>query len=189
MLEPSEYIHLAMHAKSKGDLHAAMLYLKDAIAQEQENTHAKYLLALIHAELGLLGSAAKGMKECLAINPLLDLVRYQLAMLCLQAGDTNAAREAFVALRSSADGSYRLIAEALIYVINNQTTQAKEYLTLALSDPALPQAMREEMQNILYRLLTIKPPAQPAVETEKALRPEENKNGFLGAYKQSESVA
>src|SRR5687767_1778527 len=113
MFDSDEYFHLALHAGSVGQHHACMMYLKELLQQEPEHAAAIYLLAVQHAELGLIERAVHGMKAALAIDPTIEMARFQLGLLQLDANRRAEARENFAALSGSSDTSLRTISEAM----------------------------------------------------------------------------
>src|SRR5262245_33438307 len=83
MLDAEEYFHLALHASAAGDHHACMTYLEQVLQREPLNARAIYLLAVQHAELGLTQRAVAGIKAALAIDPDLEIARFQLGLLLM----------------------------------------------------------------------------------------------------------
>ena len=73
MLDAEEYFHLALHASAMGDHHACMTHLEEVLQRQPRNARAIYLLAVQHAELGLLQRAVAGIKTALMIEPDLEL--------------------------------------------------------------------------------------------------------------------
>ena len=105
MFDVDEYVHLALHASSKGEHHACMAYLKSALEQQPENPTAIFLLALQHAELGLVERAIRGMKTAVSIEPRFDMARFQLGLLLLDRNRRPEARDHFSVLTGSSDST------------------------------------------------------------------------------------
>lgn len=175
MLDTDEYLHLALHASSVGNHHACMTYLKEVLQREPRQATAIYLLAVQHAELGLFARAIDGMKAALAIEPRLEIARFQLGWLFLNAGQMPQAREHFTTLGGTADEAMRAFAEAMIALTDNKMTLAREKLALGLSRKATNPALSNLMRGVLERLATqADPPAAAATPTNEPV--------FLGAY-------
>lgn len=152
MLDIDEYLHLALHASSIGDRHACMTYLKEVLQQQPQNTRAAYLLAAQHAELGLLERAIKEIQAVLAIDPRLEIARFQLGLLLLDRRRMEEAREHFVTLGDCADRSLRTYSQALLALLNDDLAGAREYLASGLSQEPANLALTALMRRLLDEL-------------------------------------
>jgi len=147
MLDAEEYFHLALHASSMGDHHACMMYLEEVLQREPRNARAMYLRAVQHAELGLIQRAVAGIKTALSIEPDLDIARFQLGVLLLfDINQPAEAREYLQRLRCSPDRALRAYSEAMIAIVDNELTLARQKLAIGVSesspDSQLPMLMR-----------------------------------------------
>lgn len=149
MLDSDEYFHLALHAGSVGQHHACMTYLKELLQQEPKNAAAIYLLAVQHAELGLIERAVRGMKAALAIDPTLEMARFQLGLLLLDRNRRAEARENFVALGGSSDTSLRTLCEAMIALADGHSRLARELLAAGLSQESADSSWASLMRRML----------------------------------------
>lgn len=155
MLDAEEYFHLALHASAMGDHHACMTYLEEVLQRQPRNARAIYLLAVQHAELGLLQRAVAGIKTALLIEPDLELARFQLGLLLLiDNNEPVEARGYLDRLRTSQDRALRAYAEAMIAVCDNEPALARRKLAVGLSEspPDSPLAML--MRRVFERLLS-----------------------------------
>ena len=178
MLDATEYLHLAIHASNKGDHHAALTYLKEALDQEPQNAKAQYLLAAEHAELGLFDRAIAGMQSALTLEPGLEMARFQLGLLLLQGNQVDAGKAEFAQLGQSADQGLRAFATAMIALCEDRTAAAQEQLALGLAHSDHNPALKADMQRMLDRLMGGSQPVSKVVEPETA-------SVFLGAYQRA----
>lgn len=154
MLDVEEYFHLALHASSIGDPHACLVYLRQVLQQEPKNSGAMYLLATVHAELGLVERAIRGFESVLAVNPRLTIARLQLAMLLLLF-DTKRRAEAkkhLMYVTATRDESLQTYAEALIAVAYDDIPLAAEKLELAISRTGEDTQFTALMKRLLEHL-------------------------------------
>ena len=176
MLDAAEYLHLAIHASSKGDHHAALSYLKEALQREPDNAKAVYLLAAEHAELGLFDRAIAGMEAALSLDGQLEMARFQLGLLYLQANQLDNAKGQFSALGKSEDLGLRAFANAMEALADDKTALAQEKLAFGLAHADNNPALKADMQRMLDRLLGGNATQASATETATV---------FLGAYQRS----
>ena len=154
MLDAEEYFHLALHASSMGDHHACMTYLEEVLQREPRNARAMYLRAVQHAELGLTERAVAGIKTALAIEPDLDIARFQLGLLLLfDLNQPAEAKEYLQRLCRCQERALRAYAEAMIAIVDNELTLARQKLAIGLSesspDSQLPMLMRRLFERLL----------------------------------------
>lgn len=156
MLDVEEYFHLALHASSVGDPHACLTYLRQVLQQEPKNSGAMYLLATVHAELGLVDRAIRGFESVLAVNPRLAIARLQLAMLLLLF-DTKRRAEAkthLMYVTAARDETLQTYAEALIAFAYDDIPRAVKKLELAISTAADDTQFISLMRRLLDHLKT-----------------------------------
>ena len=178
-LDADEYLHLAVHASLVGDHHACMTYLKEVLHQQPDHATALYLLATVHAEIGLFDRAVNGLEAALTINPSLDIARFQLGFILLQRGRIAEARAQFVRLKGSRDPAVHSFSEGMLALTDNDVTVARQKLTLGISQPTEMPAIRAMMRRVLDTLAAER--SAPAPGTERAdAQPEPL---ILGAYR------
>lgn len=177
MLDAKEYLHLAINAINQNEHHAALNYLKEVLEQEPQNAQAIYLLAAEHAELGLFDRAIKGIECALAIDPSIDMGRFQLGLLYLYTNELAKASETFTfLLQRTATPSLKTYAEGMIALCNDNLLDACEKLALGLSKENDNAALKNNMQSLLDKLLNNKPDTTEFIE---------NSSLYLGAYNKS----
>jgi DNA-binding NarL/FixJ family response regulator len=151
MYDIEEYLHLAVHASANRNPHACLGYLKEALALEPDNAKAMYLLALEHAQIGLIERGISGLKKALARDPKLEIARLQLGILMIDHRPVEA-REQFSISRGSADQALRTFAEGMIHAIDGQLAEALEKMQAGLGMQGKNLALRPLMQEVLSRL-------------------------------------
>jgi tetratricopeptide (TPR) repeat protein len=153
MLDAEEYFHLALHASAAGDHHACMTYLEQVLQREPNNARAIYLLATQHAELGLMQRAITGIKTALAIEPDLEIARFQLGLMLMfdnsQPGD---AKQYLARLCSSEHRPLRAYAEALIAIADNELGLARQKLAIGLSESPTDAPLSALMRRLFERM-------------------------------------
>jgi len=187
-----EYLHLAMHASSAGDIHTAMTHLKQLLQLQPGHALAIYLLATQHAEIGLFERAIKGMRAAIALNPQLEMARFQLGLLLVDRGRPAEAKEQFAGLTGIADPVLKAYSEAMVAVIEGDLQRGIERLTWSLGqdvrNPGM-QALAGLMRRVLERVS-----AAAAGETGKTNSTRDSpvpgaggssEELFLGAYRQA----
>jgi tetratricopeptide (TPR) repeat protein len=171
MLDAEEYFHLALHASSMGDHHACMTYLEEVLQREPRNARAMYLRAVQHAELGLTQRAVSGIKAALSIEPDLDLARFQLGLLLLFDINQPADAKGYLQrLCRSQDRALRAYAEAMIAIVDNDLTLARQKLATGLSESPPDSQLPMLMRSLFERLLSAPNPNEPDDTNESTRR-------------------
>jgi tetratricopeptide (TPR) repeat protein len=129
--DPDEYFKLALHASSVRDHCACIGYLKQLLALEPQHARASYLLAMQHAELGLVDRAIGGLQFALRLEPGLETARLQLAVLLLDQRRAGEAREHLAGLAGSEDSALRLCVDALTSIAADDLESARGKLQLS----------------------------------------------------------
>lgn len=153
MLDAEEYFHLALHASAAGDHHTCMNYLDEVLQREPRHARAVYLLAVQHAELGLTRRAVSGIKAALAIDPDLEIARFQLGLLLMF--DRNEPLEAkgyLQRLCGSENRGLRAYAEAMIAIADNQPVLARQKLAIGLSESSPDSPLSMLMRRLFERM-------------------------------------
>jgi DNA-binding CsgD family transcriptional regulator len=180
MYDLDEYLHLALHANTKRDPHACIGYLKEALRVEPQNAKAIYLLAIQHAEIGLIDRGIAGLTKVLLLEPTFEIARLQLGLLLLDRGRATEALDQFAASRNSADPAVREFTEGMILAVDGQIAAASEKMKASLSMPVTNAALPLLVQGVLTRLVRLKPAeGQPGKQPSQ---PESDKRISLGAY-------
>lgn len=154
MLDADEYLHLAIHASARADHHACMFYLRELLKLEPSNARATYLLAVQHAELGLLDRAISELQAALTFEPRLDTARFQLGLLLFDRKRHPDARAHFAALRGSEDPVLRNCSEAMLALADGNLAVARERLATAKSGDRTNHPLIALMQRLVQQLAT-----------------------------------
>jgi len=153
MLDAEEYFHLALHASAAGDHHACMSYLEQVLQREPCNARAIYLLAVQHAELGLMQRAITGIKSALSIEPDLEIARFQLGLLLMFDQSQPAEAKSYLGrLCASENRALRAYSEAMIAVADNQLVLARHKLAIGLSESPPDSPLAALMRKFFERM-------------------------------------
>lgn len=179
MYDIDEYLHLALHANAKRDPHACIGYLKEALRLEPQNPRATYLLAIQHADLGLIDRGIAGLTKVTTLEPGFELARLQLALLLIDRDRVADARAELASSRASADPAVCDFAEGMMLAIDGRLSDAIEKMKAILALPASHKAL-----SILARQMVAKLEEGKA-DGPRATPPGAAENGsrlFMGAY-------
>jgi tetratricopeptide (TPR) repeat protein len=153
MLDAEEYFHLALHASATGDHHACMQHLEEVLQREPRHARAIYLLAVQHAELGLTQRAINGIKAALAIDPDLEIARFQLGLLLMFDKSLPAeAKDYLGRLGQSQNRALKAYSEALIAMVDNQPLLARQKLAIGLAESSPDSALSTLMRRLFERM-------------------------------------
>lgn len=182
MLDATEYLHLAINASNKGDHHAALSYLKEALNREPENAKVLYLLAAEYAELGLFDRAIEGMQQCLQLDPNIEMARFQLGLLFAQANKADDARAHWQQLATASDEALKVFGSAMIELLQDDTDSAAISLSLGISKCANNPALKRDMEQLLSRISS---GVQTVEQKDESSDGSNVSTVFLGAYRKS----
>jgi DNA-binding CsgD family transcriptional regulator len=171
MYDLDEYLHLALHANAKRDPHACIGYLKEALRVDRDNAKAVYLLAIQHAEIGLIDRGIAGLTKVLTLEPTFEIARLQLGLLLLDRGRSVEARAHFAASLASADLALRAFAGGMVLAVDGQMSAAAEKMRSGLESPTSNKALLVLIQDVLTRL-----------EKMRSSAPAGEGRIFMGAY-------
>ena len=172
--DAEEYLQLALNANSKGDLHVAMSYLKELLIMEPQNSTGIYLLATLHAELGLLDRAVRGIRAALLIQPTLKIARLQLGLLLFDIGQFQEAKEQFRELCGSQNDALTCYSEGLVAFVDGNLSEAREKLSRGLQQQTDSMALAALMKRMLER-----------IDAQMAADQSQLNTISMGAYQQS----
>jgi tetratricopeptide (TPR) repeat protein len=152
MLDADEHLHLALHAISMRNHHAALTHLHDSLAQRPDDAGTLYLLAVQHAELGLVQRGIDGLGAALALNPGMEMARFQLGLMLLDISRTAEAKRHLEVLASSADAALQLYSKGMIALADSDTALAEQMITQGLLMEPRNPSLVAVMQRLLERL-------------------------------------
>jgi tetratricopeptide (TPR) repeat protein len=169
-----EYLHLAVHASAARNPHACMTYLKELLKIEPRHPTALYVLALQHAEIGLVARALHELNEVLQISPDLDAARFQLTIMLLDSGQKEPAGQHIARLLRSPDASVRDYALGLLALADDKLGLAQQKIKEAMAQPQTHR-LGPQMGHILALIeKRLQRDAKPAEAGERRIS--------LGAY-------
>jgi len=180
MYDLEEYLHLALHANAKRDPHACIGYLKEALRVEPANSKAIYLLAIQHAEIGLIDRGIAGLTKVIAVEPGFEIARLQLALLMIDRGRTVEAREHFTASRASTDPAVRTFTEGMLLAIDGQIAEACDKMNSCLATPTANAALPLLVRGVLAKLEALR--AGGGQRAKESSHLANDKRLFMGAY-------
>lgn len=179
MLDASEYLHLAIHASQENNHHASLNYLNQALQHEPNNPAVRYFLAAEHAELGLFERACSGMEEALALDPSMDIARFQLGLLYLQLQRLDEAKTTFSLLHNQAlEESLQAFAEGYLRLLDEKPEDA-----IALFERGLLNCENPALKGDMTRVLTGLKSNDTVTSAEASS--ETGVPVFLGAYRET----
>ena len=151
-LDNEELLRLSLDAMNSNRDADAMMMLKTLLEREPGDANAQYLLAALHAQIGMIDRAEEGFKRAVALAPGMGMARFQLGQLLLVKGDNTTARNTLEPLTSQQDsmGAY---ARALFAIAGDDVDGAIRYLGDGLALPQAVPALQQDMDNLRTRLL------------------------------------
>jgi tetratricopeptide (TPR) repeat protein len=160
-----EYLHLALHASTARDHHACMGYLKELLEIEPRHPTALYVLALQHAEIGLLARALRELQEVIQISPEFEAARFQLALILLDTGQKAEAKKHIARLSQSADLSVRDYAQGILALADENLAVAQQKLGEGMARPNQANRLAPQISHIAALIdKRVQRDAKPAVE-------------------------
>lgn len=189
LLDPEEYLHLAIHATQNQQHHTALEYLHKCLEQEPDNAKAIFLLAAEYAELGLSKRAIELMSKAIELDPTLEMAHYQLGLLHTQEGNFDACREVWSNLATSAqDPAIRLVSKGLV-IIDTEYEAGLDLVKEATQVSTANNFLRSSIRKIYDNLIEANENAsesKAASESTASLSTETNRVMFLDAYRKSD---
>jgi tetratricopeptide (TPR) repeat protein len=182
MFDTEEYVHLALHARTKGEVHAALHYLHEAQRLEPENVSVIMLLGWQHAELGMIDRGIREMERGLKIDPRMEYARFQLGTLLLDRRRHSEASEQFHRLKGSEDPALRSYADAMLALTESDPAAARAKLAVGLAQRQMNPMLAQSMKALFESLAKGSGEAKTAAETPEVA---DTSPGFLGAYRKT----
>jgi|GEM_PF-1174718 len=155
MLDAEEYFHLALEASKNGDHELAIERLHKANSVEPENPAVIYLLAAQHAEIGLYSRAVLGMEKALALDPNIEIARFQLGILYFQLDRQEDAVEQWEILKKSDDEAMVHFSSGMLLVLDGEQSEALSRFEVGLSLPADNPALHASVRDIVASLSSV----------------------------------
>lgn len=149
MLDAAECLHRTLNAGCAGNRRGCLYYLNEVLRRRPQDARALYLLAALHAELGLIELAIGEIDHVLALEPDLEIARLHLGLILVDRGRLEEARQCFTHVIDSADPALRGGAAALLAFANDDVLGARRELAKAF--PGTP--VNRPLLLLLQRLL------------------------------------
>lgn len=151
-LDNEELLRLSLDAMSNDRDADAMMMLKTLLERTPNDANAQYLLAALHAQIGMMDRAEEGFQTTLALAPGMVMARFQLGQLLLVKGDNGGARNVLEPLTGQQDaiGAY---ARGLFAVAGDDVDGAIRFLGDGLALPQAVPVLQRDMDNLRTRLI------------------------------------
>lgn len=153
LLDTEELLHLALQATGRQDSGSAIEYLKRLLDAEPGHPRALYLLGAHEAQIGLMGRAIEHMAAALQAEPTLDVARFQLGWLQLNAGDTPAAEATWRPLEALGDTHpLRSFKQALLHLSRDELPACLQALDSGISHDTPDSPLASDMAALAQRV-------------------------------------
>lgn len=153
-LDDDELLHVALDAMSAERHGEALSAVKLFLEREPGHAHGSYLLAALHAQLGMHQRAVEEYQAILAGAPHFALARFQLGQLQLLTGEPARAKQVLAPLGEQ-DGALAAYGRALCALVEDRTVDAARELSAGLALPQPDQAIAGRMRVLLGQLLSV----------------------------------
>ncbi len=186
-LDSEELMHLAMHATSHEQ---AIDYLKRILEISQENGKAYYLLAAIHAQIGMYDRATLEMTKAVELEPDLPTAHFQLGLLHITSGRVTEAERAWSPLDKLGESDpLFLFKRGMLHLINDEFDACIADLNHGIELNQLNDALNNDMQKIIVQAEQARtqqsvPPSTNAGQTSS----ETGQHILLSAYQNSDET-
>jgi tetratricopeptide (TPR) repeat protein len=157
--ESDRLMEQAVEAVDAGDFELAMVRLKALVGAEPDNAMAIYLLATVHAGMGMHARAVSEMVSVLELEPDFHVARFQLGLILLahgQGADTMAAWEHFQGLGE--DDCFFLFRRGVEYFLLDQLDESVRDLKAGILANEHYESVVEDMVSILEEVQTRQAP-------------------------------
>lgn len=148
-LDTEELLHLGAYALRNGDLHGALVHLKNCLELDPDLAKAAYLLGAAYAQLGLYEHARQWLEQAILIDGEEYTAVFQLGLLHLTGGDPEAAASVWTALEPLGDGHYLcLFKSALLALANNDFAACIAHIDQGVAANTGNEALNRDMLRI-----------------------------------------
>lgn len=165
--DSEELMQLALRATENDQVEDAIGHLKRLLANEPDHASGIYLLAGLHAQIGLFDRAAQEMARAVELEPELWTAWFQLGLLQIRAGQFEEARETWAALDPLGDENpLFLFKRALLRFAEGEIADCILDLEKGIALNTDNDALNRDMANVKIE-------AEKALETFREAFPEE----------------
>lgn len=162
-LDNDELLRLSVDAINGSRDAESIVMLKTLLERDPRNSHAQYLMAAQHAQLGMYDRAETEFRALMALGGELPAARFQFSQLLLLKGDGDEATQVLAPLvgRDDAMGAY---ARALTAAARDDVPTAVAELEAGLQLPQEIPVLADDMQRLLgqFRNALVASGAAPA---------------------------
>jgi tetratricopeptide (TPR) repeat protein len=182
IFDQTELLQLALDAGRNNNAGAALAYLKDAVARSDATALAHYLLGAEYAQLQMIDRAISQMEAAIALDPSLEIARFQLGLLWLTSGNGIRAEEILVPLQERRDNALHWFGEGLIHLIHDRFAECVRCLTAGIEMNADNEPLNIDMRKMLKALSADFRKMPGTRETPAAAEQAPSQHVFLSAY-------
>lgn len=148
-LDREELMALAEQSLNNEDSEAAMAYLKRALHLDAEDVMALYVLATIHASLGMHERAVEEIAQVLEMEPEFHAARFQLGLIFLAHGDEEGLLHNWSRFTELPhDDTFYLFRRGIEHYFNDRQDLAVHDLTQSIEQNTAYPSIIEDMENI-----------------------------------------
>jgi tetratricopeptide (TPR) repeat protein len=174
-----------MHASSKDQMekaHNEILFLKDALNVDPQNSNNWALLAANYAEVHDYQMAKKCYASALELDPAFDLIRFQLGLLQLCLAEVEASQHTWHPLEQLNEADpLRMFVVGIQCLLRDQFSDALTWLEKGIAHNLHNHELNHDMRSMIERIKTIERNiSSDAVKTvNESQGPEESMQHFL----------
>jgi tetratricopeptide (TPR) repeat protein len=180
-LNQQELLKLAIDATYRQDGGMALAYLKEATSRTDSTAAAHFLLGSQYAQIQIPDAAVSEMEAAIAMDPGLNIARFQLGLLLLSFGNTGRATDVLTPLAAvGRQDALAHFAQGLLHLIRDDLPETVRQLSEGIKLNSENAALNKDMQRILDEI--IKLPAQQLVTEPRAEEESGTPHVFISAY-------
>jgi tetratricopeptide (TPR) repeat protein len=188
-----ELMHVALHANQQGRTRDAIESLKQILERDADDAKAIYMLAALHAEIGMTDQAVTEMTRAVELDPTLITAHFQLGLLHYLAARYEEAAIAWQALDETIElKCLYLFKSGLLALVEGQYEDGIQLVESGIENNQFNEALNNDMRRIVdgvrgrlsdLNVADAKNEQEAAVMVAKnAVRPSD-----LSAYQQKDS--
>lgn len=150
-LDSDELLHLAINASQQAELEKAIGYLKRAQDQTPEDGRVLYLLASLHAELGMYERAIEEMEQATKLAPEIETAHFQLGLLYISLSKVDEAVQAWSKLKTLDEDHYlRLFSDGIeVLVLEDDFKSCIDKLKQGIQNNHENPALNNDMNKMI----------------------------------------
>lgn len=151
-LDSDELLHLAINASQHAEVEKAIGYLKRAQDQTPEDGRVLYLLASLHAELGMYERAIEEMEQATKLAPEIETAHFQLGLLYISLSKVDEAVQAWSKLKTLDENHYlRLFSDGIeVLVLEDDFKSCIDKLKQGIQNNHENPALNNDMNKMIH---------------------------------------